>query len=173
MVNPPNGSLEPWWGYWFRAYANCELIIPPIPCPPAPPSSALSRNSLVGMELPPPPPEVPPILENALGSFDDLVPVRDTSAGVRVDIVPNPASEKAAFTVRGICWCHVAGLHVEIYDLSGRCVFARETEEPSLEWILGLPDGNILANGVYLVRAWVKVDGSWHGTGTRKLAVCR
>jgi hypothetical protein len=173
MINPPDGSLEPWFGYWFRAYTDCELVIPPAPCPPPPPSSALSRNSLVGMELPPPPPDGLSFLQDSGEPADGLVVSGNPPAGMRVDFVPNPASDKVTFTVRGICWCHVDGLRMEVYDLSGRRAFTQETEEPRLEWSFALSDGSVIANGVYLVRTWVKVDGRWYSTGIQKLAVCR
>ena len=170
MVNPPNGTLEPWQGYWLRAYTDCELIIPPIPCPPAPPTSSLaySADNVGRMELPPPPPNVASFPLDA-----DASPIADSATGARVDIGPNPASDSVTFIVHGVCWCHVEGLRIKIYDLSGRCVYSRESTEPIQRWRLNSIDGNPLSNGVYLVRAWVSIDGIWHDAGTEKLAICR
>jgi len=168
MVNPPAGSLEPWKGYWLRAYTDCELIIPPIPCPPAPPTSSLSYNVRdVGIELPPLPPNIVP------SSSDAETSLIDSSIGVRVDVGPNPASDYVTFIVHGVCWCHVDGLRVKVYGLSGHLIFARESNEPIQSWSLTAEDGTSLANGVYLVHSWVNISGIWRDAGTRKFAVYR
>jgi len=170
MLNPPDGELEPWQGYWFRAYVNCKLIIPPAPCPPAPPASVtyVTQSTWKDEEAPPPPPSMtdPISQEPALTDW--------TATNVAsVEAEPNPTSDNATFAVHGVCWCQVAGLRVQVYDLSGNLVFHQESEQPRLEWHLQLSDGGIAANGVYLWRAWVKVAGNWQSTGIGKLAVMR
>ena len=60
MLNSPDGLLEPWQGYWFRAYVDCKLTVPPAPCPPAPPASVLSasQTTFEDVEAPPQPPSM-------------------------------------------------------------------------------------------------------------------
>jgi len=170
MINPPDGSLEPWQGYWFRAYTDCKLIIPPVPCPPAPPASVIyvTQSTWKDVEPPPPPPSMTdPILQ--VPALTDWTAI----STARVEAEPNPTSDKAAFAVHGVCWCQVGGLRVQVYDLSGNLVFSQESKQPRLEWGLDLPDGMVAANGVYLWRAWVKVAGNWQSMGIGKLAVIR
>ena len=172
MITPADGELEPWQGYWLRAYTDCSLVIPPVPCPPAPPTSALSVVQSIRHEVesPPPPPSVSVLLQepNLSGSEDER-----TISTVTVEVNPNPAFSEAAFMVHGVCWCQVRGLRVKVYDISGKLVFSQENEYPVLEWHLDLPDGGIAANGVYLWRAWVNVTGNWQQMEVGKLAVER
>ena len=164
MINPPNGSLEPWKGYWCRAYTDCELLIPPAPCPPAPPSSALSRNSLVGMELPPVPPQLQLVMEALMGGE------------LQVKNYPNPVRDvhTTTFAVKGAMAAFVDAVKVEIYDLSGRLVYASgEMPGTSLDWHTDNDYGEHLANGVYLYKLYALVEGNWVVSDVRKLAILR
>jgi len=170
MINPPDGELEPWQGYWFRAYTDCSLIIPPVPCPPAPPSSVtyVTQSTWKDVESPPPPPSITDPISQEPTLTDGMA-----INAVRVEAEPNPTSEKATFAVHGVCWCQVSGLRVQIYDLSGNLVFSQESKQPQLEWYLDLPNGAVAANGVYLWRSWVNVTGNWQQMEVGKLAVER
>jgi len=139
-----------------------------------------SKISLL-MVLPPAPPDDRSHLVNTVDgetSFDATrgekrPSLQDALHAFKMRILPNPASDKATFIVWGICWCRVGGLRVEVYDTSGRCVFARESTEPIQEWNLHTSDGSSLANGVYLVHGLIQVDGLWRDTGVQKLVVRR
>jgi len=156
MLDPANGVLEAWHGYWMRAYVDCTLVIPPEGTgEPVPAARVASLPSRMEME-PLPPPSLPPL-----------------SAQLRVVPIPNPVRDvhTATFRVLGICPACVEGLRVEIFDLAGRLVWRGEVKGPFLEWHTRGLDGLPLANGVYLYKAFVKVDGEWIPTGVGKVAI--
>jgi len=158
MLDPANGLLEAWHGYWMKAYVDCTLVIPPEGTgEPVPAAQVASLPSRKRMEPPPPP---------------SLLPL---SAQLRVVPIPNPVRDvhTATFRVPGICPACVEGLKVEIFDLAGRVVWRGEVKGPFLEWHTRGLDGLPLANGVYLYKAYVKVDGEWIPTGVGKVAILR
>ena len=75
--------------------------------------------------------------------------------------------------VLGICPCEVQGLRVEIYDLSGKLVWQDRTSASTLPWHTEDSLGHHLANGMYIYRALVKIDGEWIPTPIEKLAILR
>ncbi|RLG08063.1 MAG: hypothetical protein DRN68_04465, partial [Thaumarchaeota archaeon] len=158
----PNGCIPPWAGFWFRSYRDgCTLIINPVKCPPVPPANqALSAEDLRfrGIEVPPPPPTLPRLAEQ-----------------IRVVPVPNPVRDvhTTTFRVLGICPCSVQALKVEIYDLAGKLVWQGEVEGPMLAWHTENLEGLPLANGVYLYKAYVKINGEWIPAGVQKVAIFR
>jgi len=160
MVAPEGGVLQAWHGYWMRAYVDCELVVPAEPAPPAPPAQALGLEELraMGIELPPAPPTLP-----------------ELSSELQVIPMPNPVRDMntTTFRVLGICPCEVQKLRVEVYDLAGRLVWQGEVQGPSLDWHTEGLDGLPLANGVYLYKAFVKVDDEWVPTGVGKLVILR
>ena len=166
MVFPPAGALEPWKGYWIRAYVECELCIPPIVASPASLSAPIHPKDLdlKNIPTPPPPPSDPmeAIGEEILGN---LV-VRN---------VPNPARSEhtTTFKVEGKGADLVQAIRVDIYDLSGQRVFTQEIAAKELAWHTVNEAGELLANGVYLYQVWVKIGDTWHPTGIHKLAVVR
>jgi hypothetical protein len=52
-------------------------------------------------------------------------------------------------------------VRVELYDVSGVVVLYSESAGPELVWHTEDSAGQFLANGVYLYRMWVLVDGVW------------
>ncbi len=85
---------------------------------------------------------------------------------------PNPVRgvDTTTFVARGV---DAEALKVEIYDLSGQLVYAQEVPGNELVW--GTVDlrGRYVANGVYLYRAWVKVNGAWVAVGLQRLVILR
>jgi len=160
VLDPEEGILEAWHGYWLRAYVECELIVPAEPAPSAPPAGALSPQDIerLGIEPPPPPPNLPSL-----------------AGELRVLPIPNPVRDvnTTTFRVLGICPCRVQGIRVEIYDLAGRLVWRGEDEGSMLTWHIKGLDGMPLANGVYLYKAYVKVENEWVPVGVQKVAVYR
>ena len=160
VLDPEEGILEAWHGYWLRAYVECELIVPAEPAPSVPPAGALSPQDIerLRIESPPPPPNLPGLAEE-----------------LRVLPIPNPVRDvnTATFRVLGICPCRVQGIRVEIYDLAGRLVWRGEDEGSMLTWHIKGLDGMPLANGVYLYKAYVKVENEWVPVGVQKVAVYR
>lgn len=153
-------SIPPWAGFWFLSYVDsCALIINQVAAPPPPPSQGVSSIDLaMGIELPPPPPSLP-----------------EGAGQIRVVPVPNPIRDvkTTTFRVLGVCPCAVQALRVEIYDLAGRLVWEGEIQGSELAWHTEGFDGLPLANGVYLYKAYVKVNGEWIPTGVGKVVVLR
>ena len=94
-------------------------------------------------------------------------------ADVRVDLLPNPASEMVSFAIRNICLCAVDSVRVEIHDLLGSSVFSTETTNPRPRWDLVSRDGDRLANGVYLVMVSILIQEQWYELGVQKLGILR
>ncbi|HDI11323.1 MAG TPA: T9SS type A sorting domain-containing protein, partial [Candidatus Acetothermia bacterium] len=86
--------------------------------------------------------------------------------------VPNPVRDvhTTTFYVRGV---EADLIRVEVYDLSGRLVWQGEAPGSELVWhtedLTGLP----LANGVYLYKVYVKVDGDWIASDVLKIVILR
>ena len=168
MIDPTTGCLQPWNGYWMRAYQDdCVLIIPPTECS----SSSTTGHPLSvkelqarGLELPPPPP-------NDLMNLD----VKQVLAGLTVRNVPNPirSEHTTTFEVEGKGAELIQAIRVDIYDLSGHKVFTQDINAKELEWHTDNEAGELLANGVYLYQVWVKIAGLWYPTRVQKLAVVR
>ena len=91
---------------------------------------------------------------------------------VLVTVGPNPVTEvhTATFTARGV---GVEALKIQIFDLSGRLVFEKETSGNQLEWHTENNAGEYLANGVYIYRALVEIGGNWIATKVQKIVILR
>ena len=160
VVAPPDGVIPEWAGFWFRSYVDGgRLVISPVEAPPAAPTVALSSEEVeaLGME-PPPPPKLPGLSDR-----------------IRVVPVPNPVRDvnTTTFRVLGICPCEVQALRVEIYDTAGNLVWESEVQAAELTWHTENLEDLPLANGVYLYKAYVKVNGGWIPAGVQKVAVYR
>jgi hypothetical protein len=85
---------------------------------------------------------------------------------------PNPVKDvhTTTFVVEGV---DAELIRVEVYDLTGKLVWKGEGSGNELTWhtedLTGLP----LANGVYLYKVFVKVDGTWIASDVRKLVILR
>jgi len=168
MVDPTNGCLQSWSGYWMRSYREgCELIVPPTEC-----SGAASAGELMsvkelqerGLELPPSPPTELPGRD-----------VKEVLAELTVRNIPNPVRSEhtTVFKVEGVGSDLVDEIRVDIYDQSGACVFRRRIAGKELEWHTVNDAGELLANGVYLYQVWVRIDEIWYPMKIQKLAVVR
>ena len=156
--------LAPWEGYW------CMTLVPDVtlqfPHAPTAPASILALNNAqamgfhpvkAGMDLPPVPPQL-----------------SSPTSQVQVVLVPNPVrKEYAIFQVRGICPCKVQSLQVMIYNLAGQLVWHRESQASSLPWDTRDQDDRLLANGIYLFKTEVLINGEWISTKVDKLAIFR
>jgi V8-like Glu-specific endopeptidase len=167
MLDPVNGQLDAWTGYWIRAYVDCELGISPIPVPPPPPTqNALLKPSALGLhgiEMPPSPPNFVKQL------------TEDVVSQLEVTNIPNPirSEHTTTFKVEGKAAQLVKAIRVEIYNQAGQKVFTQDINAKELEWHTDNGSGELLANGVYLYQVWVNIGGSWYPTGVHKLAVVR
>jgi len=168
MVDPTNGCLQSWSGYWMRSYREgCELVVPPTEC-----SGAALAGELMsvkelqgrGLELPPSPP-------TDFMSRD----IEEVLANLTVRNIPNPirSEHTTTFKVEGKGAELVQAIRVEIYDQAGQRVFTQDINSKELEWHTVNDAGELLANGVYLYQVWVKIGDTWYPTGVHKLAVVR
>ena len=166
MVYPPDGGLQPWTGYWIRAYVDCEICIPSIEAPLASPSALVHPMDLDLKNIPtPPPPPCDPM--EAIGE--------EVLTDLLVRNVPNPVRSEhtTIFKVEGKAASLVQAIRVEIYNQCGQKVFSQDINAKELDWHTVNDAGELLANGVYLYQVWVKIADTWHPTGIRKLAVYR
>ena len=88
---------------------------------------------------------------------------------------PNPVRDvhTTTFRVKGVMAPFVESIKVEIYDLSGRLVYQEEMPGATMDWHTDNEYGEYLANGVYLYKLYGLVDGTWHQSEVRKLAILR
>jgi len=159
VLVPITGCIPEWAAFWFKANVEgCTLVLEKAPCPPIPPLWGSDVVLGEGTELPPPPPSLPELA----GQIQEVP-------------VPNPVRDvyNTTFRVLGICPCRVQALKVEIYDLAGKLVWQGEVEGPTLAWHTEGLDGLPLANGVYLYKAYVKINGEWIPAGVQKVAIFR
>ena len=155
----PTGCIPEWAAFWFKANVDgCTLVLEEADCPPPPPASGRGLLGASESELPPPLPTLP-----SLAGQLQVVPV------------PNPVRDvnTTTFRVLGICPCEVQALRVEIYDTAGNLVWEGEDEAAELTWHTENLEGLPLANGVYLYKAYVKVNGEWIPASVQKVAVYR
>jgi hypothetical protein len=95
--------------------------------------------------------------------------------GLVVGNEPNPirSEHTTTFKVTGPKSDLVGAIRVEIYDLSGQLVWREEVQGRETQWHTNDLRGELLANGVYLYRVWVKVGDAWLPTEAQKVAVVR
>ena len=98
-------------------------------------------------------------------------PAPSGSSTPRVLCYPNPTHDQVTFEAKGICWCVVGGLRVSIHDRSGALVKVLEAETPRFKANLESDFG--LANGLYIARLEIRVDGVWTPVQTALLAIVR
>jgi subtilisin family serine protease len=97
---------------------------------------------------------------------------RDADDLISVFNVPNPVRDvhTTQFVVRGV---EAETIRVEVYDISGRLVWEGEGLGNELPWHTEGFDGLPLANGVYIYRVYVEVNGDWIANGVQKLVILR
>ena len=94
---------------------------------------------------------------------------------LRVVAYPNPIRDvhTATFQARGTLAAEVEEIRVQIYDLSGHLVWEDAALGSELDWHTDSLSGDYLANGIYLYRVQVRVDGNWINQDIGKIAVLR
>ncbi|MEM1685053.1 MAG: putative Ig domain-containing protein, partial [Nanopusillaceae archaeon] len=95
---------------------------------------------------------------------------RDTK--ITVFNIPNPVRDvhTTTFVVRGV---EADLIRVEVYDLTGRLVYAGEAPGNELVWHTQDLLGRYLANGVYLYKVLVKVGDTWIVSDVQKIVILR
>jgi len=95
---------------------------------------------------------------------------RDTT--ITVFNIPNPVRDvhTTTFVVRGV---EADLIRVEVYDLTGRLVYAGEAPGNELVWHTQDLLGRYLANGVYLYKVLVKVGDTWIVSDVQKIVILR
>jgi len=95
--------------------------------------------------------------------------------GLNVSFGPNPVRDvhTAYFRVLGPMAAHVAETKVEIYDLTGTLVWEESVYGTEAAWHTNSLSGEYMANGVYIYRVMVRVDGQWVLGELDKLMVLR
>jgi len=93
----------------------------------------------------------------------------------QVSVSPNPVRDvdTATFQVMGTLATQVEEIRVQIYDLSGRLVWEDTALGSELDWHTDCLSGDYLANGIYLYRVQLRIDGSWISQDLGKIAVLR
>ena len=95
----------------------------------------------------------------------------------RAEVVayPNPVRDvnTATFQVMGALADQVEEIRVQIFDLSGRLVWEDAALGSELDWHTDSLSGDYLANGIYLYRVQVKIDGNWINQDIGRIAVLR
>jgi len=97
---------------------------------------------------------------------------RGGAADLQVINVPNPVKDvhTTTFMVRSV---DVEAMRIVIYDISGAPLFEQEVPGNELVWHTENDYGEYLANGIYIYRAYVLVDGEWIETKAQKLVILR
>jgi len=97
---------------------------------------------------------------------------RDTPAELQVINVPNPITDvhTTTFMVRSP---DVEAMRIQIFDLAGSLVYEEEVLSNELVWHTDNDYGEYLANGIYLYRASVLINGEWVETTVQKLVILR
>jgi len=102
----------------------------------------------------------------------DRLETRDESVVPSVMNIPNPVEDvhTTTFTVRSD---DVDAMRIEIFDLSGSKVYEEEVAGNELVWHTQNDFGEYLANGIYIYRAYVLMNGEWIPAGVQKLVILR
>ena len=111
-------------------------------------------------------------LETALTDEQVGQPGDLSEGSIHVVNYPNPIRDvnTTTFDVQGV---DAEAMKIEIYDLNGSLVFEEETPGTELVWHTVDLQGEYLANGVYLYRALVCIDGEWTATPLERLVILR
>jgi hypothetical protein len=166
VIDPASGCVPAWTACWLRAYrADCTLVFQPVGCTSSlTQARPLSVAEARALELPPPPPLDPKALD-----------IKEALAGLSATNIPNPirSEHTTVFSVNGVRADMVDEIRVDIYDQSGQRVFTQAIAAKELAWHTVNDAGELLANGVYLYRVWVRIGEIWYPLEVQKLAVYR
>jgi hypothetical protein len=155
-----DGAIDPWTGYWICTRVsgltmNIPMEVPYIPGP----MSVHSMSVPAGLQPPAPP----------------MVPMSADLLGLEFGNSPNPIRDvhTTTFYVQGRGANLVDAIRVQIFDQAGQMVYEASEEGASLDWHTDNDYGEYLANGVYLYKLYVRVNGAWVVSDVRKLAIVR
>ena len=146
----PNGTMQPWLSYWLHVEQTpCELIFSStqVTQPSQLPSSGQSVDfDKLDLDVPIPP--SPPL---SIVASDGSLPVQVTRSLT--------TGEELTFSVPGSV-PNVNEIKVEVYDtLGGKVYSSSYVEGRTLTWNLTTTEERKVANGIYLYRVMVKMDG--------------
>ena len=171
MMSQQNAVIDPWLGYWIETLAdNVQIQIPVsywVTNPWTQPTRLLPRPKSVtgrfGQSVPPAPPVLPLNLRIA----------QDVETGIVVMNTPNPIKDVNTTVFKAMATQPIDEIKVDIYDQTGSLVFSEELTGNEIVWHTDNEFGEYLANGVYIYRVSVKINGQWVETGARTLAIYR
>ena len=154
--------LVPCLGYWVYTLVDNVTLTIPFAQPPVPTSIPLSTMALPEGLTPPPPPSLD-------GFFDQV------EEELVFTNAPNPVTDvhTTTFMVKGAMSGLVEEVKVQVFDLSGKLIYEDQQSGTTLNWHTENSAGDYLANGVYLYRMSVLVNGRWVTSEVKKLAVMR
>jgi parallel beta-helix repeat protein len=159
--------LDPWLGYWIQTLVpNVRVRVPVaywIANPWTQPLNFHPMSVDTQGRTPPAPPAVPQSIKAAV----------DEATGLVVYNEPNPIRDVNTTTFRVKGAAEIEAIRVQIFDQAGKLVFEEEQPGDELVWHADNTHGEYLANGIYLYRVSVKLDGTWVVTEVRKLAIYR
>jgi hypothetical protein len=162
-----NAVLAPWNGYWIETLVDgVEVKVPVeywITHPWVAPTTYRPMRVDTNGRTPPAPPAIPASLLYAL----------DQETGIVVSNEPNPIRDVHTTTFSVKAAVPIEAILVQIFDLNGTLVFSESQPGNELVWHTDNDYGEYLANGVYLYRVSVLIDGRWIVTEVRKLAIFR
>ncbi|MEN3010912.1 MAG: hypothetical protein ABDI20_08160 [Candidatus Bipolaricaulaceae bacterium] len=94
---------------------------------------------------------------------------------IKVISRPNPirSENTTTFSVVSDQNASITGLKIDVFDLTGKLVFSEETSELKLVWHGKDLTNSLLANGVYIYVAHVKVNGKWITLTPQKIVILR
>jgi hypothetical protein len=162
--NTPS-TLDPWYGYWVMAKVSglsltlLSALGTPVSVTPTAPMAAPRVASPLAFA----PADLPPMPSDAMGG---------------TLVIPNPILPPHDRLMNPLYFYspvqeNVEAIRVQIFDLSGRLVYEHEEDGSRIEWQTENNYGEHLANGVYLYKLYMRVEGIWIATGISKLVILR
>ncbi|MCK4579828.1 MAG: S8 family serine peptidase, partial [Dehalococcoidia bacterium] len=142
-------TLDPWYGYWVKAEVS-GLSLTLLSALGTPVSTAYASMTA---------PLAAPPLAFAPADIPPMPPSRNV---IRLPAVPHSIPQEAVEAIR-----------IQIFDLSGRLVYEHEEDGSRMEWHTENNYGEYLANGVYLYKLYMRVNGVWVATEVNKLVILR
>jgi len=102
------------------------------------------------------------IVVHAMGQKDAVRP-EPSANSLFILVAPNPVEDvhTAHFRATGPMAAQVVEMRVEIFDLAGQLVWEESATGNEIDWHTDALSGEYLANGVYIYRVLVLVEGNW------------
>ena len=157
-------TMSPWYGYWANARVS-GLSLKLFYASSIPMSMAYTPMGATATSIGPTPDGLPAMPTTPSTNVADLV----------FSCSPNPITDvhTTTFSIEGAKGDSVSVIKVEIFDVSGRLVYEAEEAGKSLDWHTDNMNGQYLANGVYLYKISVLLDGHWVTSGMKSILVLR